>query len=116
MLHEWHVRLHVSISNLLRISEWLWNGPYRFGFRIFQEIGHGLTKLYGPIRLSDVIDDNAQVPQVERNVVDLASSEYNQFSTMVKEGAGDSGSEIPPNRFIIVENWFEELRQRVPVN
>ena len=34
---------------------------------------------------------------------------------MLKEGAGGDSQEDPPNRFIVVENWFEELRQRVPV-
>ena len=35
---------------------------------------------------------------------------------MLKEGAGGDAQEDPPNRFIVVENWFEELRQRVPTN
>ena len=33
---------------------------------------------------------------------------------MLKEGAVGDSQDAPPNRFIIVENWFEELRQRVP--
>ena len=32
---------------------------------------------------------------------------------MLKEGAG--GEDAESNRFIVVQNWFEDLRQRVPV-
>ena len=34
---------------------------------------------------------------------------------MLKEGGGDSRN-TPPDRFIVVENWFEELRRLVPTN
>ena len=33
---------------------------------------------------------------------------------MLKEGGSGGSQDTPPNRFIVVENWFEELRQRVP--
>ena len=33
---------------------------------------------------------------------------------MLREGADGDSQNAPPDRFIIVENWFEELRRRVP--
>ena len=33
---------------------------------------------------------------------------------MLKEGAPGDSQATPPNRFIVVQNWFEELRLRVP--
>ncbi len=34
---------------------------------------------------------------------------------MLKLGSGDDSPDAQQARFIVVQNWFEELRQRVPV-
>jgi serine/threonine protein kinase/Tol biopolymer transport system component len=35
---------------------------------------------------------------------------------MLKEGADGTAAEAPPDRLIVVQNWFEELRRLVPTN
>jgi hypothetical protein len=59
-----------------------------------------------------VFEGQYSAPQVGRNYD--VSPDGKRF-LMIKEGPPADASGTPPPQLIVVQNWFEELKQRVPI-